>query len=62
MTKDSTTNGPFFNILIFSKKGIFEGFLLQLFFKTLKIPPMNYITCVNYFWINMNFPKVYKFC
>jgi hypothetical protein len=42
VTKDSTTNVPYVDILIFS-------FFLHMFFKTFIIPTINYIICVNSF-------------
>jgi len=57
VTNDSSTNGPFLNILIFS-----YNFFCNMFFTIFMIPPINYIIYVNIIWINMNFLKVYKFC
>jgi len=33
-----------------------------MFLKIFMIPPINYIIYANFFWINMNFLKVYNFC
>jgi hypothetical protein len=58
MTKDSTTNGPFLTFLFFQRKEILKDFFCNIFFKMLKIPPINHITCVNFKKkINMNFLK-----
>ncbi len=62
VTKDSTINGPFVDILIYSQKENFEGFFLQLFVFNMYNAHNNLHYFINSFLINMNFLKVYKYC
>jgi len=54
--------GLLWTFWFFHRSEFLKIFFCNIFFKIFKIPPINYITCVNSFWINMNFLKVYKFC
>jgi hypothetical protein len=47
--------GPFCTFWLFHRKEFLKDFCCNGFFKILKFSPINYITCVNLFWINMNF-------
>jgi hypothetical protein len=55
--KDSTTNGPFWTFWLLYIK----DFFCNMFLKIVTFLPINYITCVNFFWINMKILKTYKF-
>ncbi len=55
VTKDSTTNGLFVDILIFSYKGIFEGFFWQCVLKNIYNSPNKLHYLCYLFRINMIF-------
>ncbi len=61
VTKDSTTNGFFVDILIFSYKGIFEGFIWQRVLKNIYNSPNRLHYLCYLFIINMKILKMYKF-
>jgi hypothetical protein len=42
--------GLFLTFWFFQRKEFLKDFFCNIFFKMLKIPPINYITCVNYFF------------
>ncbi len=48
----------FLTFWLFHKKEFLKGFFCNLFLKIVTIPLINYITCVNFFWINMKVLKV----